>query len=287
MHRGSGRLAATLFLPVPQPYDFMLSTQRFRVFGIDPANLWHVSEANRGGLHRVVNGREVRIEPVAGGVHVDGDGEEVADEVTQLLGLPFDVDGFREWARADPVLHRITRALKGFRPPLSPDPFEALVTSVTAQQVSLRSAFAVKARFVQRFGIPAGFAFAFPSRERVAAAREEELLELGFSRRKAEYVLGLARAQLDFRELDRLPDAQVGERIVALRGLGEWTADWYLARHLGRPHAWPAGDLALRKAVRIFYGQADDVRLFGARLHPFQNLSAQYLLAALNLSLPE
>jgi DNA-3-methyladenine glycosylase II len=276
-----------LFLSVPQPYDFMLSTERFRVFGLDPANLWHVSAENRGGLHRVVDGREVRVEPVTGGVDMAPDGDGLANEVAHLLGLPFDVGAFLGWARADPVLHRLTRALNGFRPPLAPDPFEALVTSVTAQQVSLRSAFAIRARFVQRFGIRATFAFEFPTRERVAAAREEELMELGFSRRKAEYVLGLARAELDFRDLDQLPDEQVVARIVSVRGLGEWTADWYLARHLGRPHAWPAGDLALRKAVRIFYGQVDDVRLFGARLHPFQNLSAQYLLAALRLPTPQ
>ena len=61
-----------------------------------------------------------------------------------------------------------------------------------------------------------------------------------------------------------------------LRGLGPWTAEWFLARHLARPHAWPAGDLALRKAAESLYGVA--VTDLGARLHPFQNLSAHYLL---------
>lgn len=271
-----------MFLPVPQPYDFMVSTDRFRVFGVDPANLWH-----EGGLYRVVDGREVRIEPAAGGVEVAPCDERIAREVELLLGLPFDVAAFGNWAQADPALHRLASVLHGFRPPLSPDPFEALVTSITAQQVSLRSAFAIRGRLVRHFGMRAEVAFAFPVRERVAAAREEELVELGFSRRKAAYVVGLARADLDFEELDRLPDEQVVERIVSVRGLGEWTAQWYLARHLGRPHAWPAGDLALRKAVRIFYGQVEDVRAFGASLHPFQNLAAQYLLAGLRLPPPQ
>jgi len=75
-----------------------------------------------------------------------------------------------------------------------------------------------------------------------------------------------------------LPDEEVKKRIVAIRGLGEWTADWFLARHLGRPVAWPAGDLALRKAVRALYGDVD-VRATGARFAPFQNLTAHYLLA--------
>ena len=59
----------------------------------------------------------------------------------------------------------------------------------------------------------------------------------------------LARAGLDLDALASLPDDEVRARIVAIRGLGEWTAEWFLARHLARPHAWPWGDLALRKAV--------------------------------------
>ena len=113
---------------------------------------------------------------------------------------------------------------------------------------------------------------------RIAAASEEKLLSVGFSRRKAEYVIGLARSDVDLAGFALLPDAEVKARLTALRGLGEWTADWFLARHLGRPRAWPAGDLALRKAVRGLYGDVD-VRAAGARFDPFQNLTAHYLLA--------
>ena len=113
------------------------------------------------------------------------------------------------------------------------------------------AAFAVRSRMIERFGDRAEHAWSFPTRERIASAREEELVELGFSRRKAEYVVSLARSELDFEELRELPDEEVKARLVAIRGLGEWTADWFLARYLGRPRAWPAGDLALQKAVRV------------------------------------
>ena len=78
-------------------------------------------------------------------------------------------------------------------------------------------------------------AVAFPTRERVAEASEDDLTALGFSRRKAEYVLGIARADLDFDELEALPDDEVKARLTALRGIGEWSADWFLGRYLGRP----------------------------------------------------
>jgi len=261
-------------LPLPQPFDFALTTERFRAFGVDRVNVWE-----DGALHRVVAGREVRIAAAPGGVDVEPLDAATEPAVLRLLGLPFDLDGFYAWAAGEEVLAPVARRLAGFRPPLSLDPFEALVGAITAQQVSLFSALAIRNRLVERFGERHGVAWSFPARERLAALREDELLALGFSRAKAAYVVGLARAELDLDGLAGLPDGEVKARLTALRGIGEWTADWFLARHLARPHAWPSGDLALRKAVASFYGDVD-VRDAGARFHPFQNLTAHYLLTA-------
>jgi DNA-3-methyladenine glycosylase II len=266
-------------LALPEPYDFELSTERFRAFGPDLANLWH-----EGGLHRVIDGHEVRIEEASGGVEVeplDGDTEPV---VQTLLGLPFDLDGFYAFARSETVLARLVDELAGLRPSLAPDPFESLMTSISAQQVSLFAAFAVRNRFVERFGERAVHAFAFPRPERVAQASVEELRGLGFSNRKAEYVLGVAGAGLE--GIATLPEDEIRARLTALPGIGEWTVDWFLARHLAWPRAWPAGDLGLRKAVAAFYGDVDDVRTFGERFAPFENLSAHYLLTGLRVMVP-
>jgi DNA-3-methyladenine glycosylase II len=262
-------------LRLPEPYDFDLSTARYRTWGRDLANLWE-----DGALYRAVRGQEVRIAPAAGGVDVEPFDDEIGAVVRKLLGAEFDLDGFYAFAATEPVLARIVPGLQGLRPPLAPDPFETLVTSITAQQVSLHAAFSVRARMVERFGDHVGRVYAFPTPERLALVEPEQLTAVGFSRRKAEYVIGLARDPLPWRELPLLSDADVKARIVAVRGLGEWTADWFLARHLARPRAWPAGDLGLRKAARAFYGDKD-VRALGERFDPFQNLSAHYLLAGL------
>jgi DNA-3-methyladenine glycosylase II len=265
-------------LRIPEPFDFELSTGRFRAFGPDLANL-----SLDGALYRVVGAREVRVEPAKGGVRVEPLDAETRPVVRRLLGLEFDLDAFYAWARKDAVLRRLTKALAGFRPPLAPDPFETLVTSITAQQVSLFSAFAIRNRLIERFGRRVGEAYSFPTARRLRRATEDDLLRLGFSRRKAEYVLGLAREPVDLAALASLPDDEVKAQLVAVRGLGEWTADWYLARHLARPRAWPAGDLGLRKAVEAYYPEAGDVRAFGERFEPFQNLSAHYLLTGLRV----
>ena len=273
-----------MVIPVPDPYDFHLSTVRFRDFGSDGATVWH-----EDGLHRVVAGQEVRIEAAPGGVRVEPSSAESVEEVSRLLGLPFSLDPFRTWAAADPVMGAITTALSGFRPTLNPRPFEALVVAITTQQISLRAAAAIRGRFVQRFGLKHEIAWEFPGPEAVALADPREFPALGFSQKKAEYVVELARSELDFDALALLPDDEVIATLTALPGLGRWTADWFLARHLARPHAWPAGDLGVRKAVSAFYADGrpltiPEVRTMGDRFSPFQNLSAQFLLAGARMA---
>ena len=267
----------SLAVSLPEPFEFELSTERYRAFGADLANLWH-----EGGLHRVFGDREARITAAAGGIAIQPRDPDLAAPVRRYLGEPFDLDGFYAFAASEPVLSGLAEGLRGFRPPLVPDAYESLVTSVTAQQISLHAAFAVRNRLIQAFGRPFEHAYAFPTRERMAAAEPEELLPLGFSRRKADYVIGLARSEVDLGGLAGLPDDEVKARLVALPGIGEWTADWFLARHLARPDAWPHGDLGLRKAVLHFYGE-EDTRAAGDRFPGHRNLAAHYLLTGLRV----
>jgi len=205
------------FLAVPGPFDLALTTERFRAFGIDQATVWH-----EGGLHRAVGGREVRIEPAPGGVDVEALTAETEPIVRKVLGLAFDLESFYAWAAADDVLGHATRRLQGFRPSLAPDPFEMLVGAITSQQVSLFSAVAIRNRFIEHFGTRVGHVWAFPLRERVAAASEDELVALGFSHRKAEYTVGLARSDVDLHDLAALPDDEVKLRLAPLPGTREF-----------------------------------------------------------------
>jgi 3-methyladenine DNA glycosylase/8-oxoguanine DNA glycosylase len=266
---GRRHLARIALLELSAPYDYALSTSRFQAFGTDLANRFV-----DGVLHRAIGGRDVAIAAAPGGVDVEPLDDETRPVVMMLLGTPFDLDAFYAWASGP--MQTLAERLRGFRPPLQPDPLEALITSITAQQVSLFSAVAIRNRLVERFGERVGEVWAFPTRERIAAAHEDELFAVGFTHRKAEYAVALARSDVDLRALALLPDDEVRETITAQRGLGPWTAEWFLARHLARPQAWPAGDLVLRKAALSLYGV--DVHELGAQLHPFQNLSAHYLL---------
>ncbi|HEY6112676.1 MAG TPA: hypothetical protein VIV37_01105 [Gaiellaceae bacterium] len=273
-----------MLLPIPAPYDFELSTTRFRNFGSDGATVWH-----EGGLHRVVGGCEVRITPVEGGVAIEPWSEEAAAEVAWLLGLAFDLDAFYEWAAGDATLELVVGSVPGFRPTMNPKPFEALVVAITTQQISLHAAASIRGNLVRRHGVRHDVAWEFPTREKVMQLRPRHFTPLGFSRAKAEYVLELAHSDLDLDGLAALDDDGVIAALTSVRGLGRWTADWFLARHLARPHAWPAGDLGVRKAVSTFYaaGEAlsiEEVRRMSERFVPFENLSAQFLLAGARMA---
>lgn len=273
-----------VLLPVPQPYDFELSTRRFRDFGSDGATVLH-----EGGLHRVAAGREVRVTAAKGGVAIEPGSAAAAASIGRLLGLRFDLEAFRAWASGDPTLGAIVERLPGFRPTLNPDPFEALVVAITTQQISLRAAAAIRGNLVRAYGKRHEHAWEFPTRDRIRELRPRHFTPLGFSRAKAEYVLELAHSGLDLDALQALDDDEVIEAVTSVRGLGRWTADWFLARHLARPHAWPAGDLGLRKAVSTFYAAGQplsiqEVRSMGERFAPFENLSAQFLLAGARMA---
>ena len=273
-----------MVLRIPEPYDFDLSTARFRDFGSDGATVLH-----EGGLHRVVGGNEVRIEAATGGVRVEPWSQAAAEEVGRLLGLPFDLAAFGAWAVADTVLGPIVAALPGFRPTLNPQPFEALVVAITTQQISLRAAAAIRGNLVRTYGVRHDLAWEFPTRVRIKELRPRHFTPLGFSRAKAEYVLELAHSDLDLDTLASLDDDEVIAALTSVRGLGRWTADWFLARHLARPHAWPAGDLGVRKAVSTFYAAGrsltiQEVRRMSERFAPFENLSAQFLLTGARMA---
>src|SRR2546427_113147 len=136
---------------------------------------------------------------------------------------------------------------------------------------------------------------AFPDAARIAGARLRELRALKYSTRKAEYIRGLAHAvvsgTLDLEAVCAAPTPTVIERLTALRGLGRWTADWFLARCLGRGDVCPAGDLAVRKAFDHYYGRGKTlsekaIRRRAGAWGQYQNLAVHYLLAGMRLKQP-
>ena len=199
-------------------------------------------------------------------------------------------------AKGDPVLAALVEPLYGMRPTLAPTPLEMLVGSISAQQVNLQFAFACRARLVRRYGTPVALGrhtvWAFPEAATLARARLREFRVMKFSHRKGEYIRDLARAvvsgRLDLDALAAAPSEVVIERLTRERGLGRWSADWFLARCLGRGDVCPAGDLGVRRAFEHFYGRArtrseEGIRRRARAWGEYQSLAIHYLLAGMRL----
>ncbi len=162
------------------------------------------------------------------------------------LSEEFFAQAVGELAQRDPDLARIVE--KYGAPPLwvREPGFPTLVYIILEQQVSLASARALYQRLQEavRAFTPARF----------LKLTEAEMRQLGFSRQKAHYTRLLAdairRRQFDLRALHELHDDHAREKLIALKGIGRWTADIYLLSALRRPDIWPVGDLALATAVQ-------------------------------------
>jgi DNA-3-methyladenine glycosylase II len=156
--------------------------------------------------------------------------------------------------------------------------FGTLVAIILEQQVSLRSGAAA----LERLAMAAGGLDPW----RVAALGEERARAAGLTRQKARYVVGLAErivaGELDPATLGGRSDDDVRARLVAIPGIGRWTADIYLLMALGRPDVWPEGDLALAAALRRAKGldaipDAALQRLIAEAWRPWRAVAARLL----------
>lgn len=180
-----------------------------------------------------------------------------AQALRRILSLDRSPQAFYDHVRDEPVLGPLSTRLWGLRPLSSPTIFEMLVMAILGQQISLIAAGAIKARMVHRLGVSAMIDghvyYAHPTPEALATASHTDLVALAFSRRKAEYVrdlaLAVASGSLDLEALGGLPHATLVERLIALRGIGRWTAEYVLLRGYGYPDALPAGDAGLRRQI--------------------------------------
>ncbi len=162
------------------------------------------------------------------------------------LTEPLLAEGVAALTAADPDLAAVHERLG--TPPLwaRPTGFPTLVHIILEQQVSLASARAAFDRLRAAVSplTPAGF----------LRLDDATLLAIGFSRQKREYARRLAEelvaGELDLDDLAALDDDAARRRLVALKGIGPWSAEIYLLMALGRADAWPAGDLALAVAAQ-------------------------------------
>jgi DNA-3-methyladenine glycosylase II len=193
----------------------------------------------------------------------------------------------------DPVLRSLidavgTDGIGEWRVARRGDHYGALVRSIVGQQLSTRAARAIYARLTERFGGRP------PTPEEVLADDPDELrVAVGLSHAKVRYLRSLAEHVLDgslkLDRLSRLSDEEVIAELVAVKGIGQWSAHMFLMFDLQRPDVLAVGDLGIRKAMMRLYGLrelpgSDEMELIAEPWRPYRTIACQFLWRSLGAS---
>jgi DNA-3-methyladenine glycosylase II len=279
------------------PHDFELSLRIAGSFSPDPFQDFSVLRfaARIRDNPTVLELRQLRRDPAT--LEIRTNLEDSASEVKQIarwiIFADLDLRPFYRIAASHPVLGPITRELHGLKPMRPASLFEMLVIAITEQQISLAAAYRTRTRIIERFGDHVNGLWAFPTPRRLSESSAADLMTCGLSQRKAEYVKGLAykvaNGLLDLDQLEAMSDEDVRSLLLQVRGLGPWSAEYFLIRGLSRPDRVPADDLGIRSIVGRYLGRGQRLSPQGtmrklSSFKPYRGLAAFYLLAYERLS---
>jgi DNA-3-methyladenine glycosylase II len=188
----------------------------------------------------------------------------------------------RSLARRDPVLARIMRAHPKVSMTRRGEPFMTLARAIVGQQISVKAAQSVWNRVCECVGAI--------TPENVLARKRPQLRACGLSDRKVEYIADLAQHFADGRihvhRWPEMPDEAIIEELVAVRGIGRWTAEMFLMFNLLRPDVFPLDDLGLRKGIEVNYFKRkpalSSMRRLGESWRPYRSVATWYLWRSLD-----
>lgn len=240
------------------PYNFDLVLERL---SLDPL---HAVDKERRSIKvpLLIAGQPEVVEVTAVGTTDQPEFQmsKVNEEITERLAHIF------QWDRSLTDIHTHFQATdlqsifekhRGTPLVLDFDPYNCLLKCIVHQQLNLSFAHTLTERFVKTFGYEIDGVYFYPLPETVAQLKVEELRELQFSGRKAEYVIGIAQAivagELDFHSLFDKSDEEIMKELIKLRGVGPWTVQNLLMFGLGRTNLFPVADIGLQNALKKLY----------------------------------
>ncbi len=233
-----------------------------------------------------------RLRVSASGREVPSDTKKViATALERLLGTRTDLEPFYRLAVRDKKLGPLANRFRGAKPSRFATVFEALITGIACQQLSLSLGIQLLNRLAEAFSLATSVngvrVYAFPRPQDLVGLKPEDLRSLGFNRQKARAMIELSAAvvegRLNLESLEDLKDENVVERLCELRGIGRWTAEYVLLRGLGRLHIFPGDDVGTRKLLQRWLRlrkPLDDqgVRRVLTPWHPYAGLIYFHLL---------
>jgi DNA-3-methyladenine glycosylase II len=257
--------ASTEFaIRIDSPIDYASSLEMFRRSGDDLLDRW---DGRTFARTIAIDGETIAyactFQTVNDGleVHVAVEDASYREHIADLVRTMFVIPPahFADLKLSDPVINDLDHRYPGVHSVRQSNLFNALIRCISTQQVNLRWAATCRRRLAETFGrihdVNGHVVYSLDP-ARIATLEVADIRALQFTNSKAEYIINVARViasgELTIDVLDRLTDEEIVTRLTAIRGVGLWTAEWILARTLGRAHV-VAGDLGVRKAVGIAY----------------------------------
>jgi DNA-3-methyladenine glycosylase II len=248
---------------LPPPLDIAGSLELFRRSGDDLIDRWDGANLVRAlatdhapvpfMAAAVGNTAAPGFEVIADASHAD-----LVRATVETTFAPAPAD-YARLLKTDPILAALDARFPGIRQIRQLDLFTALIRCISAQQVNLRWAVTTRRRLAEAFGqrlTVAGHEVYSLDPKRIAGVDPIEIRALQFTTSKSVSIVATAQAlvneNLTVDTLAELPDEEVIARLITIKGIGRWSAEWVLARTLGRPQV-VAGDLGVRKAVGLAY----------------------------------
>jgi DNA-3-methyladenine glycosylase II len=196
-----------------------------------------------------------RLRVTVAGVDLDSSGKAyIILALDRLLGRRIDLQPFYSFVAEDPRLGHLAQRFCGVKPPRFPTVFETVANGIACQQLSLAVGITLLNRLSEAWGLqfqgPDETQYSFPTPEQVASAKISELQQLGFSSNKSRALIELASAiaagSMDLERLAFVDDREAMARLLEIRGVGRWTAEYVLLRGLGRTNIFPGDDVGAR-----------------------------------------
>lgn len=198
------------------------------------------------------------------------------------------IDAAKHLSEHDPVLAPVIARVGPCTIRPNKNYYQELVDAIISQQLSMKAAATIQRRFCELFGSDK-----LPPPEKILTKDIDELRTVGLSRGKAAYVRDLAQHVVDgklrFDHLDALSNEEVVKELVAVKGIGEWTAHMFLMFCMGRMDILPVGDLGIKNGMQKLYGlktQPDAVAMQKIakknNWHPYESIASWYIWQSLD-----
>jgi DNA-3-methyladenine glycosylase II len=137
-------------------------------------------------------------------------------------------------------------------------PYLSLLKCIIHQQLNMSFAYTLTKRLVEKYGEQEEGLLFYPLPEKVASLSYQDLRELQFSQRKAEYVIDTSRlivnGELSLTELEKMKDEEIVEKLIKIRGIGHWTIQNLLLFGYGRQNLFPRADIGIQNGLKKYFG---------------------------------